>query len=343
MELGTINIKDIPTPNRIQIRDRLDTQTVGDWADAMTEKGCYDFAPVHVFHDAKKGEYYLVDGNHRAHAVDNTMGAVTELSCYIMEGTREEAEAWALENANTQQRDTKNEVVRLNSSDKNRIAKLGLQHKAFEGLTLPELAEKLKISLPTVERAKRSLNQAGELTAREALTERKKEAIRNAFRADPNAKGKDLAEKYGIDPGAVSKLRSEVKDEKTNPPEPAQEREEAAPRPPTPRLPLHASMAWMSAFYAAWKDSHNTYLSRLSSKQIKSFRRTFQQICHPDKVRQRLDTEHEMRWTEFYRLLDEVLTNYEKNRIEWEEEVTEWNEAKEKVLQWNEARKENQP
>lgn len=149
MKAQMLKLADIVTTAGTQIRARIDTDTVSQYAEEMLD-GKTKFPPVVVFHDGSA--YVLADGFHRVMAASRN--GAEEILADIRKGTRSDALKFAL-GANT------SHGLRRTNADKHRSVELALAE--WPELSDVELARICAVSANTVKAVRSELEGTSQI------------------------------------------------------------------------------------------------------------------------------------------------------------------------------------
>lgn len=186
-----LSVEFFPESNRINYRTGLNQPMIVTWSEQIKEEG-YVFPPIQVVYDIEieTDTYYLWDGNHRIEA--NIMAGRKTIPAFVRDGTREDAEWFALTESNLQQRDSSS--IPLRNEDKVKYARESLLHPKTEDFKLSELPKVLTLSLRTINRAKKDLGIAGKLTSAERKEMALRKSIATKLVQNPEISQRQLAE-----------------------------------------------------------------------------------------------------------------------------------------------------
>lgn len=142
--IEALSLDNVSMDGDTQIREKIDYDVVGDYAEAM-EAGA-EFPPIVVFFDGKR--HWLADGVHRFYAAQNAKKR--HIQAEIRKGGKEAAQWYAI-GANTAH------GLRRTNADKRRAVELALKHANGAKMSDGKIAEHVGVADRTVNRIRAEL------------------------------------------------------------------------------------------------------------------------------------------------------------------------------------------
>jgi hypothetical protein len=139
----TLPLYSITQIEAVQQRERLDTDTLCEYDEAIRESEGWPFPPVAVFHDVAEGRFILADGFHRLAAAEMALDDGFEVPVEIHEGGEREAILYAC-GCNAEH------GLRRTNADKRRAVLTLLQDPEWRARSDNWVAEVARVSAPFV-------------------------------------------------------------------------------------------------------------------------------------------------------------------------------------------------
>ncbi len=171
-----------------QPRTAIDQDVVDDYAAAYGSNSPIGFPPLVVFYDGVN--WWLADGFHRWHAAKKA--GLDKVSCDVHEGTKEDAQWWAVQANQTH-------GLRRTNADKAKAVKAALKHPKGVEMSDPKIAEHVGVSPETVRKYRAELqatSKVGKSTKRKGKDGRTTDTTniggKPAPKTCPKCKGEDF-------------------------------------------------------------------------------------------------------------------------------------------------------
>jgi len=172
-ELTFVPVNEIEATSKTQVRVRLDSRAIDEYANDM--KNGDVFPPLTVFAEKGSSRFILADGFHRLAAMKKA--GITDANCEIQEGNLHDARRFALGINH-------NHGVRRTIEDKKKAVSMAMEDEFFDGKPLRFIADHCKVSHEYVRREKQEANEEKADTERD-----KREAKEPKEQADTSVTG----------------------------------------------------------------------------------------------------------------------------------------------------------